>query len=446
MNLIPLVSSNLWAARMRPRFPSLIRSARETPWFWYFLATETTKRRLLRTSLSRASSSFTRMRCARRTSSSWLINGYRLISRRYWSSEPSSNEGVLLPLPTCIGRMSGIGGGCGVELTRGREGAQWGGERGAGAGERATPPRSLLPAPRSLPVVVDLRPLQRAAVVGVADLGLRVELVHLPPALAVAVAGLLDAAEGEVRLRADGRRVDVGDPVVQVLERPEGQVDVPGVDRAGEAVLDPVVHPDRLVVAPHPEDAQHRAEDLLLGDPHGRLHAGEDRGPVEPPPLRSGAGGPLPAQDQLRPLLLPDLHVPLDLLPARLVDQGPHVGGRLEPGAQPQRFGGLRHHPDELVVDLPVHDQPAGGGAALSGGAEGAPQDAVERQVQVGVVHHDHGVLAAHLERQPLVHPAAGLADPAPGVGGPGERDERHFRVLDQRLPRLGAAVDQLDH
>ena len=54
---MPLVSSNLWAARIRPRLPSLIRSASDTPWFWYFLATETTKRRLLRTSLSSASAS-----------------------------------------------------------------------------------------------------------------------------------------------------------------------------------------------------------------------------------------------------------------------------------------------------------------------------------------------------------------------------------------------------
>src|SRR5207249_7542417 len=52
MNLMPLVSSNLWAARIRPRLPSLIKSESDTPWFWYFLATETTNRRLERTSLS----------------------------------------------------------------------------------------------------------------------------------------------------------------------------------------------------------------------------------------------------------------------------------------------------------------------------------------------------------------------------------------------------------
>jgi hypothetical protein len=75
MNLIPFVSSNLWAARMSPRFPSLMRSERETPWFWYFFATETTKRRFDRTSLSSASWSLWRIRWARRTSSSRVMSG-----------------------------------------------------------------------------------------------------------------------------------------------------------------------------------------------------------------------------------------------------------------------------------------------------------------------------------------------------------------------------------
>src|SRR5260370_19220042 len=92
MNLIPLVSSNLWAARISPRLPSLMRSESDTPWFWYFFATETTKRRLERTNLSSASSFPCLMRWASDTSSSRVISGYWLISRRYWSSDPSSNE------------------------------------------------------------------------------------------------------------------------------------------------------------------------------------------------------------------------------------------------------------------------------------------------------------------------------------------------------------------
>src|SRR2546428_10357225 len=92
MNLMPLVSSNLWAARIRPRLPSLIKSESETPWFWYFLATETTNRRFESTSWSSASASLCLTRWAGVTSSSRVINGYWLISRRYWSSDPSSNE------------------------------------------------------------------------------------------------------------------------------------------------------------------------------------------------------------------------------------------------------------------------------------------------------------------------------------------------------------------
>src|SRR3990172_6178152 len=89
MNLIPLVSSNLWAARMSPRLPSLMRSESGTPWFWYFFATDTTNRRLERTSLSSAPSSFARIRLASSASSSRLMSGYWLISLRYWSRDPS---------------------------------------------------------------------------------------------------------------------------------------------------------------------------------------------------------------------------------------------------------------------------------------------------------------------------------------------------------------------
>src|SRR5438128_7160529 len=81
MHMIPCVSSNLWAARIRPRLPSLIRSESDTPWFWYFLATDTTKRRFERTSLSSASSSPCLIRCASVTSSSRVMSGYWLITR-----------------------------------------------------------------------------------------------------------------------------------------------------------------------------------------------------------------------------------------------------------------------------------------------------------------------------------------------------------------------------
>src|SRR5688500_11856764 len=95
---------------------------------------------------------------------------------------------------------------------------------------------------RSAEVVVDLCALEGAGEVDVADLGLGVELVDLPAALAVPVAGLLHAAEGQVRLGADGRRVDVRDAVVELGERPEGDVHVARVDRGREPVAHAVVH------------------------------------------------------------------------------------------------------------------------------------------------------------------------------------------------------------
>ena len=54
MNLKPRVSSNFSAALISPKLPSLIKSGKLKPWFWYCLATDTTKRRLARVNFSSA--------------------------------------------------------------------------------------------------------------------------------------------------------------------------------------------------------------------------------------------------------------------------------------------------------------------------------------------------------------------------------------------------------
>jgi hypothetical protein len=82
-----------------------------------------------------------------------------------------------------------------------------------------------------------------------------------------------------------------------------------------------------------------------------------------------------------------------------------------------------RDHLLEQRVALLVHDQPAGRRTALPGGAERAPQHAVQRQVQVGVVEHDHRVLAAHLERH------------APG-GRPGRDARLTFEPVNESTSR----------
>ena len=90
-------------------------------------------------------------------------------------------------------------------------------------------------------------------------------------------------------------------------------------------------------------------------------------------------------------------------------------------------------------MDPVLEDEPARRRAALARGAERAPEHAVEREIEVGVVHHDHRVLAAHLEREPLVHAAARLADDAARLGRAGERDRparRDARRSARRRPR----------
>ena len=98
-------------------------------------------------------------------------------------------------------------------------------------------------------------------------------------------------------------------------------------------------------------------------------------------------------------------------------------------------------------MDARLQDQAAGRRAALPGGTEGAPEHALERQLQIRVVEHDLRVLAAHLQRQPLVHAAARLTHLPPRLGGAGEGDERHVGVLHDRLAdHFAGAVHELDH
>src|SRR2546427_5685397 len=85
MNFTPWSGSNFRAAVSSPTFPSPIRSVRGRPRFWYFLATEITKRRLRLTSSCIASWSPARTFRASAISSFWVRRGVFDTSWRYWS-------------------------------------------------------------------------------------------------------------------------------------------------------------------------------------------------------------------------------------------------------------------------------------------------------------------------------------------------------------------------
>ena len=86
-------------------------------------------------------------------------------------------------------------------------------------------------------------------------------------------------------------------------------------------------------------------------------------------------------------------------------------------------FEALVEPPHELVVDVFVHDHRAERRAALARGAEAGEQRALDRQVEVGVVHHHERVLAAELEARRLEVAAAERADLGADGGGAGEAD-----------------------
>ncbi len=129
------------------------------------------------------------------------------------------------------------------------------------------------------------------------------------------------------------------------------------------------------------------------------------------------------------------LHEPepvLEALGEALVDHRPvqHLVERIADRRRRQPLGELG---DELVVDRLVHDRGAQRRAALTGGAEAAEQGALDGQVDVGVVHHDHRVLAAELQARRLQVAPTQAADLATDRARAGETD-----LVEQTLLQRG--------
>ena len=97
--------------------------------------------------------------------------------------------------------------------------------------------------------------------------------------------------------------------------------------------------------------------------------------------------------------ILADIDVAHDLFDGVFVDDRAHVDFWIGAVANTQCFGPFNQFLCELLVHFLVHDQPRRSRTALAGSPERAPDSAFNRVVDVGVVHDDDRVLAAHLER-----------------------------------------------
>ena len=88
----------------------------------------------------------------------------------------------------------------------------------------------------------------------------------------------------------------------------------------------------------------------------------------------------------------------MDGLAGMLADDRPDLHRRVQTIPDLQRACLLYQRIDQSGADTALHNQAAGGGAALPGRPEGAPKDGLDRQVHVGIVHDDDRVLAAQFQ------------------------------------------------
>jgi hypothetical protein len=122
------------------------------------------------------------------------------------------------------------------------------------------------------------------------------------------------------------------------------------------------------------------------------------------------------------------------------------VGVLVQRVADPQQ----RHPPlqggQHLASDRFLDQQPGAGAADVALVEEDAVDDALDRLVHGRVVEDDVGRLAAQFQGHPLARAGDRPRDLLADLGGTGERDLVHARVLDQRPTGLAGPGDDVDH
>ncbi len=140
-----------------------------------------------------------------------------------------------------------------------------------------------------------------------------------------------------------------------------------------------------------------------------------------------------PPQRSSRAFALCDLDVLLRGFDLGGVDLRADFDRFVEAVADFELFGAGDELRGELGGNSLLQQDAAGGGAALAGGAEGAPERAVEGEIEVGVVEDDLRVFAAHFERDLLEGGGGALRDKRADGAGAGEADGADVGMLDER-------------
>ena len=123
------------------------------------------------------------------------------------------------------------------------------------------------------------------------------------------------------------------------------------------------------------------------------------------------------------------------------VDQRAHERLALQRIADAHLPVGMNQAPLQLRGDRLVGEHAPRAGAALAGGADGAKNDRRHREVEVGGLVDDDGVVATELEQALAEARGDALPDLAADLGRTGEGDERHAPVRHEARRQLRAGL-----
>jgi hypothetical protein len=129
------------------------------------------------------------------------------------------------------------------------------------------------------------------------------------------------------------------------------------------------------------------------------------------------------------------------------VDQRPDLGRIVQRVADLQPPDPFDQPGVKFIGDALLHQQPAGGGAAFAVQRIDHEDHGIQRAVQVGILEHDHRVLAAQFEMHPLQRVGALLHDHAAGAAFADKGNRLDRRMFGQRAARaLSHTVHQVQH
>ncbi len=242
----------------------------------------------------------------------------------------------------------------------------------------------------------------------------------------------------QMALRLDERVhvvVDRDRPRLEPFGEPGGPLPAPRPDRGRQPVPAVVGQGHGLFGRVEGHDRQGRPERLLGHDLHGVVDTVEDRRLEE---IAGKRGDPVPPdKDRGRPWPGRRRCASSTMSSWAAVAMGPmstpaSSGSPTLTSASELDDPG-RERPDDLAVDIGALDR----AAALAAVHEGRPDGAAGGPLEVGVLEHDHGVLAAELEGHVGQVPAAELHDPPADPDAAREHDGLDVRV-GRSSPRPG--------